>query len=635
MQIPRLHRDTIEQVEQRADIVDVVSEHVVLRKRGKDFVGLCPFHDEKTPSFSVSPSKQIYYCFGCNAGGNVIKFLMELGKRPFTEVVLDLARRYSVPVQTLEPEQRQELQRQLSLREQLYEVTAVAAQFYQHALRQPQAQSALDYLQSSRRLSLEIIQQFGLGYAPSGWETLYRYLVEHKHYPVQIVEQAGLIRRRQSGDGYYDYFRDRLMIPIHDPLGRAIGFGGRTLGEDQPKYLNSPETDIFSKGKTLFALDKAKGAISQQDQAVVVEGYFDAIALHAAGITNAVASLGTALSLEQVRACLRYSESKQLVLNFDADSAGTQAAERAIGEIANLAYQGEVQLRILNLPEGKDADEYLRALTSEDYRELLKAAPLWLDWQIQRIVANRDLKQANQSQQVFQQTLKLLKQISDSNQRNHYIRHCAEVLACGDARLVPQWVETFSAKITPVKNYWKQKPAKKQQPDNDRSLPVAGDRSLLEQAEAILLRIYLHCPEHREAIINSLEERNLEFSLSHHRFFWQQIYLTPDSSDLISSLQIRCLEFESEMAQVSHLFHLNEKTQQDLLRASQVIQAAIACMERVMCEKRYRQYLKEWQEFDDAEQPEQSKFYFELLCKEKQRLEELDRQRQFSLTDLI
>ncbi len=428
LQIPRLHPNTIEEVKQRADIVDVISEHVVLRKGGKGFVGLCPFHNEKTPSFSVSPTKQMYYCFGCNAGGDAIKFLMELGKRPFGEVVLDLARRYQVSVQTLEPEQRQELQLKLSLREQLYEILAIAAQFYQHALRQSQGHLALEYLQSSRHLSSETIQQFQLGYAPASWETLYRYLVEQKHYSVQLVEQAGLIRRRQSGDGYYDYFRDRLIIPIHDIQGRVIAFGGRTLGEEQPKYLNSPETDVFSKGKTLFAFDKAKTAISRADQAVVVEGYFDAIALHAAGITNVVASLGTALSLDQVRQVLRYTESKQLVLNFDADAAGTQAAERAIGEIASLAYRGEVSLRILNLPEGKDADEYLHTYTSEHYLELLKAAPLWLDWQIQQIVADRDLKQANQFQQVSQALVKLLKLIDNPNTRNYYFRSWISLL---------------------------------------------------------------------------------------------------------------------------------------------------------------------------------------------------------------
>ncbi|AFZ33203.1 DNA primase [Gloeocapsa sp. PCC 7428] len=642
MQIPRLHPDTIEEVKQRVDIVDVVSEHVVLRKRGKDYVGLCPFHDEKTPSFSVSPTKQMYYCFGCNAGGNAIKFLMEVGKSSFSEVVLDLARRYQVPVQTLAPEQRQELQRQLSLREQLYEILAIAAQFYQHALRQPQGETALEYLQSTRKLSLETIQQFGLGYAPTSWETLYRYLVEQKHYPVQLLEQAGLIRQRQSKDSYYDYFRDRLMIPIHDIQGRVIGFGGRSLGDEQPKYLNSPETQLFNKGKTLFALDQAKSAISHADQAVVVEGYFDAIALHAAGITNAVASLGTALSLDQVRQLLRYTESKQLVLNFDADAAGTQAAERAIGEIATLAYRGEVSLRILNLPEGKDADEYLHTYTPEHYRELLQKAPLWLDWQIQQIVANRDLKQADQFQQVAQKMVKLLKLIDNSDTRNHYIFRCAELLSLGDSRLIPLQAETLSQQVTPVQSNRKPQPFKKQQ---SPAFPLTSDRSLLEQAEALLLRIYLHCPEHRQAITEALQARDLQFSLSHHRFLWQQILaetalennpVSSDASDpLFSRLQTRCLQFEREMTSISHLFYLDEKTEHDLLRATQGVQAAIACMERVMCEKRYRLYLELWEAIDPKEDPERSRSYYELLYTEQRRLQQLDRQRQFSLTDLI
>jgi DNA primase len=617
----------------------------------------------------------MYYCFGCNAGGNVIKFLMELGKRPFAEVLLDLARRYQVSVKTLEPEQRQELQRQLSLREQLYEILAIAAQFYQHALRQSQGQLALKYLQSSRQLSEETIQQFQLGYAPAGWETLYRYLVEHKRYSVQLVEQAGLIRRRQSGDGYYDYFRDRLIIPIHDIQGRVIGFGGRTLGEEQPKYLNSPETDIFSKGKTLFAFDKAKTAISQLDQAVVVEGYFDAIALHAAGITNVVASLGTALSLDQVRQLLRYTESKQLVLNFDADAAGTQATERAIGEIAELVYRGEVQLRILNLPEGKDADEFLHThipgeyqalattrlpslskyryqlaeLSPADRKELLHSAPLWIDWQIQQLLSERDLKQASQFQQVAQQMVKLLKKIDNSDTRNYYIRHCAEILSLGDARLVSRQEENLLAQIAPVNNYrtkptnvWKQSPTQALRAASDNFAEPFGHRSLLEQAEALLLRIYLHCPEQRGAITDALQERDLQFSLSHHRFLWRQILevvaenrLSTDQTNFISRLQVRCLEFENEMALVSHLFHVDEKTQQDLLRASQVIQAATACMERVLCEKRYRLFLDLWQQTDPTTEPERSQFYYQSLYTEQRRLQKLDRQRQFSLTDLV
>jgi DNA primase len=640
MQIPRLHPDTIEEVKQRADIVDVVSEYVVLRKRGKDFVGLCPFHDEKTPSFSVSPTKQMYFCFGCQAGGNAIKFVMDLSKRSFPEVVLDLARRYQVPVQTLEPEQRQELQRQLSLREQLYEILATTAQFYQHVLRQSQGQKALEYLQSDRQFQEATIQQFGLGYAPAGWETLSRYLVDNKHYPASLVEKAGLIKPRKEGGGYYDVFRDRLMIPIRDVQGRVIGFGGRTLTDEQPKYLNSPETELFSKGKTLFALDQAKTGISQLDQAVVVEGYFDAIALHAAGINNAVASLGTALSLEQVRLVLRYTESKQLVLNFDADQAGTNATERAISEIAELAYNGEVQLKILNIPDGKDADEYLRQRTTEDYQQLLANAPLWLNWQIQKIIQDRDLKQATDFQQVTQQIVKLLKNIANSDTRNYYVSHCAEILSLGDTRLIPLRVENLLTQIAPATKYSQPLSAKRngnRQKPSPSPIPTS-DRSLLEQAEALLLRIYLHCPEQRQAIVEAIESRDLQFSLSHHRFLWQQILEIPAEIevDLVSNLQDRYPEFPEEMSLVSHLFHLSEKSQtDDIMRTSKGSQAAIACMELVMSEKRYRHFEELWKQTDEKAEPERYEYYGRAFLAEKWRYQELNRQRSFSIEEVL
>ncbi|MGH1393832.1 MAG: DNA primase [Trichormus sp.] len=639
MQVPRLHPDTIEEVKHRADIVDVVSEYVVLRKRGKDFVGLCPFHDEKSPSFTVSQHKQMYYCFGCQAGGNAIKFLMDLGKQSFAEVVLDLARRYQVPVKTLEPEQRQQLQRQISLREQLYEVLASAAQFYQHALRQSQGQSALKYLRSDRLFNEATIQQFGLGYAPPGWETLHRYLVEDKHYPVQLVEKAGLIKPRKEGGGYYDVFRDRLMIPIRDVQGRVIAFGGRTLTDEQPKYLNSPETELFNKGKTLFALDQAKAGISQLDQAVVVEGYFDAIALHAAGINNAVASLGTALSLEQVRLMLRYSDSKQLVLNFDADKAGTNAAERAIGEIADLAYKGEVQLKILNIPDGKDADEYLRSHSRADYEQLLVNAPLWIDWQIQQILKERNLKQATDFQQVTQQIVKLLKNIVNSDTRNYYVSHCAEILSLGDTQLIQLRVENLLTQISPSTSTYSQplpKKTNKLSPVSNPQSPISTERSLLEQAEALLLGIYLHCAEQRQTIITALEERELEFSLSHHRFLWREILdLVGVEVDLVSSLQDRYLELSEDITIISHLFHLNEKSKKEIMRTPQVVQAAIACMERVLRQKRYRHFLELWEATDPDTEPEKWQFYYQAFYAEKLKLQELDRQRQFSITELL
>jgi DNA primase len=633
MEIPRLHPDTVEAVKQRVDIVDVISEHVVLRKRGKDFTGLCPFHDDKSPSFSVSPGKQFYYCFSCGAGGNAIKFLMEIGKQSFADVVLDLARRYQVPVKTLEPAQRQELQRQLSLREQLYEVLALTAKFYEHALRQTDGKATLTYLTEQRQLTQETIQQFQLGYAPAGWQTLYGYLVEQKHFPVELVEKAGLIVPRQEGRGYYDRFRDRLIIPIHDLQGRVIGFGGRSLGNEQPKYLNSPETELFDKGKTLFALDQARAAIAKLDRAVVVEGYFDVIALHAAGITNVVASLGTALSAVQVRQLLRYTESKQIVFNFDADAAGTKATERAIGEVADLAYQGEVQLRILNIPQGKDPDEFLKTHTAADYQALLDQAPLWLDWQIQQLLCNTDLNQADQFQQSSQEIVKLLGNLPNATLRTHYIHRCAELLSQGDARLTLRIEEDLRTQVRGQR--WHGRSQKWQRP---------GDRTLLEESEAQLLRLYLHLPEYRVLIKTSLEERDLDFSLSHHRFLWQQILELEEaqesrkpltSADLISRLHDCYAELPEKFTAVQPLFQLDEKTQRDLLRAPLVVRTAIASVERVMCEKRRRHFLELWKQTDYGVAPDLAQYYQQQIYAETQRIEELDRQqRQVTFEDL-
>ncbi|MBW4693880.1 MAG: DNA primase [Lyngbya sp. HA4199-MV5] len=634
MDIPRLHPDTIEQVRQRADIVDVVSEHVVLRKLGKDFTGLCPFHDDKSPSFTVSPSKQFYYCFSCGAGGNAIKFMMELGKRSFSEVVLDLAKRYQVSVQTLEPEQRQELQRQISVREQLHEILALTARFFEHALNQPQGKAASEYLTAQRKLSATTIQQFQLGYAPAGWETLFGYLVEQKHYPVELVERAGLIVPRKGATGsYYDRFRDRLMIPIHDLQGRVVGFGGRSLGDEQPKYLNSPETELFDKGNILFALDKARAAIAKQDQAVVVEGYFDVIALHSAGISNVVASMGTALSLAQVRQLLRYTESKRIVFNFDADRAGTQAAERAIGEVAALAYQGEVQLRILNIPTGKDPDEFLQSNTPADYQQLLNESPLWLDWQIQQAIAGHDLNQADQFQQSVQAIVKLLGNLPNSMLRTHYIQKCAELLGQGNSRLVRQLEDDLRVQVRGER--WHGRSQKWQ---------TSSERDLLEESEGQLLRLYLHKPLHRAAIVAALEARDLEFSLSHHRFLWRQILALKDegfdveanpSLDLMSLLQDRCTDFPSDMSKIYALFQLDETGNLDVLRSALVIRSAVASMEKVMCEKRRRHFISLWEKTDCATAPELGQFYYKKICAEEQRIQDLDRERQTTFEDLV
>jgi DNA primase len=617
MDIPRLHPDTVEQVKQRVDIVDVVSEHVVLRKRGKDFTGLCPFHDDKSPSFSVSPSKQFYYCFGCGAGGSAITFLMELGKRSFGDVVMDLANRYQVPVKTLEPEQRQALQRQLSLREQLYEIVALTARFYEHALQQPQGADALDYLKTKRGLDERTIQTFQLGYAPGGWQTLYSYLVDHKRYPAELIEQAGLIIKRQEKDGYYDRFRDRLMIPIHDTQGRVIGFGGRALGDAQPKYLNSPETELFDKGKTLFALDKARAAIAKQDQAVVVEGYFDVIALHAAGITHVVASLGTALSVAQVRQLLRYTESKQVVLNFDADAAGTQAAQRAIGEVTDLAYRGDVQLRILNIPNGKDPDEYLQHQSAEGYRQLLTDAPLWLDWQLQQALIGRNLNQADQFQQATQTMVKLLGQLPSAALRTHYIHRCAELLSQGDGRMTVRLESDLRTQVRGQR--WHGRSRKWQRP---------GDRTLIYESEAQLLRLYLHVPEERSLILRTIDERDVDFTLTYHRQLWRtilQLQAQPVETDvnLLKRVQDYYGDDPERLQYLQPLFQLDELSDRDIRRGPLVVRSAIACMEQLICEKQFRHLNAIWQQIDCQKEPDRAYECQKGIYATKRRIREL------------
>ncbi|TVQ09726.1 MAG: DNA primase [Leptolyngbya sp. DLM2.Bin27] len=632
MDTPRLHPDTIEAVRDRADIVDVVSQHVVLKKQGKDFVGLCPFHEDKSPSFSVSPGKQFYYCFSCGAGGNAFKFLMELNKRSFADVVLDLAQRYQVPVTTLEPAKRQELQRQLTLREQLYEILAVTARFYEHALQQIDGAAALAYLYG-RGLKDATIQQFQLGFAPGGWQTLYGYLVEQKHYPVNLVEQAGLIVPRQKGDGFYDRFRDRLMIPIRDGQGRVIGFGGRALGDEKPKYLNSPDTELFDKGKTLYGLDLAKGAIAKDDRAIVVEGYFDVIALHAAGLENAVAALGTALNAAQVRQLLRYTESKQILLNFDADAAGVKAAQRAIGEVEAMAYRGDVQLRVLNIPDGKDPDEFLRSHSAADYRDLIAAAPLWIDWQIHNLISGKDLRQADQFQQTSQAVVKLLSDIANADTRTHYVRYCAEIFSNGDSRLVPLLAENL---VTQVRRQRRSTSSEAPQKSAPSPTPSA---SSLEHAEAALLRIFLHAAGYRDEICQVLEDRDLQFSYSHHRALWRQMQrllseADQPRADLVNLLRNQLADTGLATTPLQSLMHLSEKTKRDVLRAPLVIRAAAACMEKNLCEKRYRHFLALWEKTDCTTAPERSAEYQRQIYAEKRRIEALEKDRQVSFEDL-
>ena len=513
MSAPRLHPRTIEAVKERADIVDVVGEHVVLKKKGREFVGICPFHDDKSPSMTVSPAKQFYYCFSCGAGGNAIKFLMELQRQSFSDVVLELARKYQLPVETLEGPQQERLRQQLSRRDQLHKALALAAGWFRSQLRSTDGTAALSYLREQRALSETTLESFGLGYAPERWDGLLNHLQQVEGLNPELLEAAGLVVPRRGGDGFYDRFRHRVMVPIRDRQGRIIGFGGRSLDGSEPKYLNSPETEVFEKGKHLFGLDKAVNAIRKDDRAVVVEGYFDVIALHAAGITNAVAALGTALSSQQITQLCRCCDGKRLILNFDTDRAGVRAAQRAIGEVEQLALQGQLELRVLQLPAGKDPDEFLKEHGAGEYRSLLDQAPLWLDWQIDQVLEGRDLSRSDQFQQSVSELVVLLGKLPASAVRSRYLQQVAERLSGGQARLALQLEDDLRQQVKGQR--WHGRSQRWEQP---------GEAGLRERAEAELLRLYLHCPTHRGPIRAELRRRELDdFAISHHRQLWAAI----------------------------------------------------------------------------------------------------------------
>jgi len=607
MAMPRLHPRTIEAVKERADIVDVVGEHVVLKKKGREFVGICPFHDDSKPSMTVSPAKQFYYCFSCGAGGNAIKFLMEFQRQSFSDVVLDLARRYQLPVETVEGPQQERLRQQLSRRDTLHRALALASGWFRSQLKSATGADALAYLREKRGLSEATLEQFELGYAPEQWDGLLNHLNQVEGLAPELLEAAGLVVPRKGGNGFYDRFRHRVMVPIRDRQGRVIGFGGRSLDGGEPKYLNSPETEVFEKGKHLFGLDRAAAAIRKDDRAVVVEGYFDVIALHAAGITNAVASLGTALSSQQITQLCRCSDGKRIVLNFDADGAGVRAANRAIGEVEQLALQGQLELRVLHLPSGKDPDEFLKDHGAGDYRALLDQAPLWLDWQIEQALEGRDLARADAFQQAVAELVELLGKLPQSAIRTHYLQQVAERLSGGQGRVALQLEEDLRQQVKGQR--WHGRAARFEQP---------GESSQRERSEAEILLLYLHCPSHRGGIRRELRQRELEdFGLQHHRLLWsaiseleetnlgagrlESISRGEDLGQELADLELPrlltdqlLLENSTLVSRLTPLLEPGELQRLSLANPMEQLRGTAAMLERQKSQKRCRHLLEAW-----------------------------------------
>ena len=362
----RIGEDKVEQIRARADIVEVISSYVNLKRAGRNHVGLCPFHAEKTPSFNVNADRQIYHCFGCEVGGDVFAFLMNMEGLSFPEAVRRLGERYGIEVEeeTVTPEEEQRREE----RERLLRVTEVACDFYHRLLvEDPAGKPARSYLRQ-RGFDGEMARQFQLGWAPAAWEALATHLQEKGFDPKWARDRLGLTRAGNEGRGDYDLFRRRLLFPIHDERGRPVAFGGRILEGDGPKYINSPESPIYHKGRVLYGLYQAKDAMRHKGEAIVVEGYFDQLALYRAGFHNTVATCGTALTPDHVRLLKRFSD--RVLLLFDQDAAGQKATFRAM-EV--LLPEG-LQVSVVTLEPGEDPDSFLRNHDAQEMQQRLEAA---------------------------------------------------------------------------------------------------------------------------------------------------------------------------------------------------------------------------------------------------------------------
>ena len=401
----------INELTERNDIVDVVSSYVRLSKKsGANLFGLCPFHSEKTPSFSVSPDKQIYHCFGCGKGGGVINFIMEIENLSFPEAVEFLAKRAGMPM----PEETND--RESRRRARMLELNKAAARFFYEQLSTPAGQAACDYMRK-RKLSPVTARNFGIGFAPDTWDSL-THAMKAQGFTEKELAEAGLVRHGKSG-GVYDTFRNRLMFPVIDVRGNVIGFSGRILGDGEPKYMNSPETLVFNKSRNLFALNLAKK--SKCGYIILSEGNIDVASLHQAGFDSAVASLGTSLTPEQARLISRYTD--QVIIAYDNDGAGIKASQRAIGILEKL----DLKVKVLRLEGAKDPDEFIKLKGPEAFRKLLEGSENQIDYRLRAVTEKYDLSVDEEKVAFLKEATELVARLPGAVERQVYAMRVASM----------------------------------------------------------------------------------------------------------------------------------------------------------------------------------------------------------------
>lgn len=444
--------DVISQIKDRLDIVDVISQYVVLKKSGANYWGICPFHNDKKPSMSVSPSKGIFKCFSCGAGGDALHFLVKIQNREYKDVILELAEKYGIEL----PTKYHASSDTKNQKKEMIKACEKAAKFYHQQLRSADdANKAMTALRA-RSVDDSVIDRFTLGWAPNKYDTLYKAL--KKEFKDEILEKAGLILKSNSG-GWIDRFRNRIIIPIQNENGEYVAFGARAVDEGQnPKYLNSSDSLIYNKSKLLFGLYTAQQAIKENDGVLVMEGYFDVISAQAHGVENAVASCGTALTHDHVRLLSRYTKSRRIFLSFDTDKAGINATKRGSSVIKEtLSALGEVkqfdeshissgvdnkyacEIRVVSPPQGKDPDEFIRTMGGDVFKEYINNAPLLIDFLLNNILQNKNsAKTPQEKAMLVEQILEILKDVHNKIIQTEYVKMVSEVLSIDENAILKE-----------------------------------------------------------------------------------------------------------------------------------------------------------------------------------------------------
>ena len=589
----RYSDDIIEEVRMKNDIVDVVSQYVKLTRRGSTYFGLCPFHNEKTPSFSVTPSKQMYYCFGCGAGGNVFNFVMEYENYTFGEALQHLADRAGVQLPKIE--YSREARQKAEERAALLEINKLAARYFYYQLRRESGKTAYAYL-TGRGLSEETIKKFGLGYSDKFSDDLYKFL-KSKNYSDTLLRDSGLFNVDER-HGMYDKFWNRVIFPIMDVNNRVIGFGGRVMGDGKPKYLNSPETKIFDKSRNLYGLNVAR--TTRKNYLILCEGYMDVISMHQAGFTNAVASLGTALTSGHASLLKRYTQ--EVLLLYDSDDAGVRAALRAIP----ILREAGVTSRVVNLKPHKDPDEFIKALGGEEFEKRLEQAMDSFMFRVHMLQREFSMEEPQGQNRFFERCAQMLLELSDELERNLYIEAIVKDyrnygISVEDLR---KRVNTLALKGTPAE----QRVQPKQTGTQQKKKENAG-----EKAQKLMLTWLVTYPGIFETVEKYIQPA--DFIVPLYRQVAEMLYEQHAQGDVNPARLLNSFIDSDEQREVSSLFnatiHLENAQEQDRAFADTVLRIK---------EESLKEKNKNWDPTDMQGLQE--------IVKAKKELEDLGRKRQ-------